>query len=184
MNYASVLFSEIFQEFDKVKNREQRIAVLQKYGQNPWFREFLNYAFNPRIIFDIIKIPTYKAAVEPAGLCFSTLSNEMRRLYIFILGHPKRTAKLDAKKEERILSVLLGSIHKDEAALLVKCFKKDLGVKYLTPSLVKEAFPKMPFVLEVEPAVVKDAFGHITKEVIEGSLHVKKIKTTGATIKV
>jgi hypothetical protein len=178
MNYASVLFSEIIEEFDKQKNREARLTVLRKYGQNVWFKEFLNYAFNPKIHFDIAQIPDYKPAVEPAGVCYANLSNEMRRLYIFISGHPKRTAKLDARKEARILNALLGSIHKEEAALLVKCFKKDLEVRYLTPSLVKEAFPDLPFVL---PQATEEAS---IKEVAVETVKTKKIKTTGATIKV
>jgi hypothetical protein len=172
MNYASVLFNEIIEEFDKARNREQRVAVLQKYGKNIWFKEFLNYAFNPKIHFDISQIPNYKPAVEPAGVCYSSLSNEMRRLYIFISGHPKRTAKLDAKKEARILNAVLGSVHKDEAALLVKCFKKDLEVRYLTARLVKEAFPELPFeVVTTEP--VSPPKGEA-----------KVVKTEGATIKV
>jgi hypothetical protein len=173
MNYASVLFSEIFEEFSKQKNRENRLAVLRKYGQNVWFKEFLNYTFNPKIQFDIIQIPNYRPAVEPAGVCYSNLSNEMRRLYIFIVGHPKRTAKLDARKEARILNALLGSIHKEEAELLVKCFKKDLEIPYLTPSLIKEAFPAMPFEL---PQTVAEPAVEVSK--------VKKIKTTGGTVKV
>jgi hypothetical protein len=154
MNYASVLFHEIFEEFGKAKNRETRIAVLQKYGKNIWFKEFLNYAFNPKIHFDITQVPAYKPALEPAGMNFSSLSNEMRRLYIFIAGHPKRTAKLDVRKEARILNALLSSVHKEEAALLVKCFKKDLEVRYLTARLVKEAFPTLPFEV-AEPVATK-----------------------------
>jgi len=176
MNYASVLFSEIFEEFDKAKNREQRLAVLQKYGKNIWFKEFLNYAFNPKIHFDITQIPDYKPAVEPAGICYSNLSNEMRRLYIFIVGHPKRTAKLDPRKEARILNALLGSIHKEEAALLVKCFKKDLDIRYLTPSLVKEAFPTLPF--ELPQATVE------AKEPVVEPSKIKKVKTSGGTVRV
>lgn len=177
MNFASILFNEIFDEFSKQKNRENRLAVLRKYGQNIWFKEFLNYAFNPKITFDIAKIPNYRPAVEPAGVCYSNLSNEMRRLYIFIVGHPKRTVKLPAVKEERILNALLGAVHKEEAALLVKCFKKDLEIPYLTPSLVKEAFPAMPFVLaESEPVAAKVEVVEVPK--------VKKIKTAGRIIKV
>lgn len=170
MKHANVLFSEIFQEFDKAKSREQRIAVLQKYGQNVWFLQFLNYAFNPKIQFDIAQIPTYPPSQDPAGLTISTLSNEMRRLYIFIVGHPKRTAKLDAKKEARILYTLLTSLHKDEAALLVKCFKKDLEIKYLTPLLVKEAFPSLPFAL---PEPVTEV----------GPPKMNKVRTPGLTVK-
>ncbi len=144
--YHNMLFSEIFSEFDKAKTRETRIAVLQKYGtDNVWFREFLNYAFNPRIVFDITKVPDYPVSHDPAGLTISTLNNEMRRLYIFIVGHPKRTVKLDQRKEQHILYTLLTSLHKDEAALLVGLFRKKLGVKFLTARTVKDAFPSMPF---------------------------------------
>lgn len=171
MNYASVLFHEIFAEFDKARTREARIAVLHKYGRNIWFKEFLNYAFNPKIHFDITQIPNYKPAVEPAGVNYSNLSNEMRRLYIFISGHPKRTSKLDVKKEARILNALLGAVHKEEAELLVKCFKKDLEVRYLTSRLVKEAFPELPFEVAnaVEPA---------------SKAEVKVVETKGATVTV
>jgi hypothetical protein len=152
MSNGNVLYSEIFAEFDKANGREARIAVLRKYGNtNVWFREFLNYAFNPKIMFDVSQVPNYKPAVEPAGLNYTYLNHELRRLYIFIVGHPKRIAKLDARKEERILNALLGALHKDEAALLVKLFSKKLDIKYLSPRLVKEAFPNMPFTVEDKP---------------------------------
>ncbi len=185
MNYASVLFHEIFDEFNKAKNRDQRIAVLQKYGRNIWFKEFLNYSFNPKIHFDISQIPNYKPAVEPAGVCYSNLSNEMRRLYIFIVGHPKRTAKLDAKKEARILNALLGAVHKEEAELLVKCFKKDLEIKYLTARLVKEAFPTLPFDLPQAPVELAPIDVVVKDEVVSAPVEkVKRVKTTETTIKV
>lgn len=178
MKFSNVLFSEIFDEFNHANGREARIAVLHKYGSNVWFREFLNYAFNPRIQFEITEVPIYKPAVEPAGLNFTSLSNEMRRLYIFILGHPKRVAKLDAKKEARILNVLLSSLHKDEAELLVKLFTKSLGIKYLTARLVKEAFPTMPFEVAVQVGVeVPCPPGTVSP--IE-----KVVRTKGATVKV
>lgn len=153
MKYANMLFSEIFAEFSHVDGRENRLAVLRKYGTtNKWFCEFLNYAFNPKIQFDITQVPQYKPSADPAGLNITYLNNEMRRLYIFIVGHPKRTAKLDARKEARILNALLGSLHKDEAALLVKLFQKKLEIKYLTSRLVKEAFPFMPYEVSQAPA--------------------------------
>jgi hypothetical protein len=158
MNYSNVLFSEIVTEFSKCRDRAKRLEVLRKYGANRWFLEFLNYAFNPRIQFDIGVIPNYKPAVEPAGLNYASLTNEVRRLYIFIIGHPKRTTKLDAKHESRLLHALLSSLHRDEAALLVKLFQKDLDVPYLSARLVKEAFPQLPFQVNdpiVEPPIEK-----------------------------
>lgn len=153
--FTNMLFSEIFAEFDKKYNREGRLEVLRKYGNdNIWFREFLNYAFNPKIRFEFAAIPEYTPSVDPAGLQITTLNNELRRLYIFIVGHPKRVTKLDSKKESRILYTLLTSLHKDEAALLVGLLNKKIGVRYLTAKLVKEAFPGMPF--EVEAPVEEE----------------------------
>ena len=63
---AEKLYSEIFEEFDKAKNKQERLAVLRKYD-HPRFREFLNCAFNPHIKFDV-EIPPYRPAIEPAGL--------------------------------------------------------------------------------------------------------------------
>ncbi len=149
--YTNMLFSEIFIEFTGKTNREDRIEVLRKYGnENVWFRTFLNYAFNPKIKFDIHGIPEYKPSHDPAGLSITTLNNEMRRLYIFIEGHPKRVMKLDPKKEARILSALLISLHRDEAALLVGLLQKNLNVKYLTAKTVKDALPTMPFEIVTE----------------------------------
>jgi hypothetical protein len=39
------------------------------------------------------------------------------------------------------MAVILESLHKDEADLMVRCLKKDLGIPFLTTKLVKEAFP-------------------------------------------
>lgn len=136
---AEKLYSEIFDEFNEATSKAERLAVLRKYD-HPRFREFLNYAFNPNVKFDVV-IPNYRPAVEPAGLNFAYLSSEVTKLYRFIIGHPKRPANISPEKQKSLLVVVLESLHKDEAALLVKCMKKDLEVKYLTLNLVLEAFP-------------------------------------------
>jgi len=71
------------------------------------------------------------------------LDIEVPRLYRFIPGHPKLDgAVLDEKKKKSLLTSTLESLHKDEAELLVKAItKKDLGVKFLTPRLIKDAYP-------------------------------------------
>jgi hypothetical protein len=40
-----------------------------------------------------------------------------------------------------LLAVLLETLYHEEAEILVKIIKKDLGIKYLTDKIVKEAFP-------------------------------------------
>ena len=141
MMSSEKLYSEIFEDFDKCKNKEERIGVLRK-NFHPRFAEFLQMAFHPNIEFDV-PIPNYRPATEPAGLNFSYIDTEISKMYRFIKGHPKRPEGLTPHKQTSILLVILESLHKDEAELLVKLFRKDLGVKYLTLNLVKEAYPTL-----------------------------------------
>jgi hypothetical protein len=133
------LFSEIFEEFDLAETRSQKIAVLKKYD-HPRFRDFLAISMNPSFEFDV-EVPNYRPAPEPAGLNYAYLDTEVPRLYRFIKNHPKRTSNITPEKQKSLLTVVLESLHKDEADLLVRCIKRDLNIKFLTPKLVKEAFP-------------------------------------------
>lgn len=138
---ANLLYSEIFAEFDKATTREDRVAVLRKNADHR-FTDFLTIVFNPNYIFDVVP-PVYRPSVEPAGLNFAYLDSEIPKLYRFIKGHPQRSPDLKEQKQKQLLVVILEALHKDEAALMVKMFKKDLGIKYLTPKIVKESFPNI-----------------------------------------
>ena len=137
------LFSEILEEFESSATRAEKIAVLRKYD-HPRLRDFLAITYNPDIVYDV-EIPVYRNAVEPAGLNFTYLDVEVPKLYRFIKNHPKsQGVEIEPRRKKQLLVVVLESLHKDEAALLVKSIKdKDLGVKYLTPKLIKEAFPEI-----------------------------------------
>lgn len=136
---AEKLYSEIFEDFDKCTTRNERVALLRKYD-NPRFRSFLQTAFLAGIEFDV-KVPNYRPAVEPAGLNFTYLDNEMDKIYRFLKNHPSRPEGLTPEKQSSLLVVILESLHKDEAELFVKLIHRDLQVKFLTANLVKEAFP-------------------------------------------
>lgn len=136
---AEKLYSEIIEEFEKAETKQQRVAILRKYD-HPRFRTFLQAAFNPNIEFDV-PIPNYRPAVEPAGMNFAYLDAEMSKMYRFVKNHPARPKGLTADKQRQLLLVVLESLHKDEAALLVKVIQKKLEVKFLTPNLINEALP-------------------------------------------
>ena len=138
------MYSEIFAQFGLLKTEAERIALLQKYGTFN-FKEFLNYAFNPRIKFDVKGIPPYKPSIMPVGLSESYLHHEVRKLYMFIPVHSKYRAKLNEHREQTILRDVLSALHPTEADLLIKTIQKTLKVKNLTPGLIKKAFPEMPF---------------------------------------
>ena len=135
------LYSEILKEFDEAKTRPDKIQVLRKYD-NERFREFLKYSFDPQIEFDVVLPEKYRPAVEPAGLNYSYLHIEVPRLYRLIKNHPKRPIAYQGKKPTQDILVLLESLHKDEAILLVKMIQKNLGVKYLTDKIIEEAYGK------------------------------------------
>jgi hypothetical protein len=136
---ANKLYSEILEEFSTAEGKNSKISVLRKYGDHR-FKQFLFAAFHPKIIFDV-EVPKYRPALEPAGLNYTYLDSEISKMYRFIKGHPKRPPTLSPEKQRQLLLVVLESLHKDEADLFVKLIKKDLGVKFLTPKLVEEAFP-------------------------------------------
>ncbi len=136
------LYSEIFEEFEKATTKQERINVLRREGDER-FRFFLQLVFNPAIEFDIIMPHIYRPAKEPAGLNFAYLDTEMPRMYRFIKNHPMRPPEFTAEKTTQLILVMLESLHRDEAAILIKVFQKDFKVKQLTANLVKEAFPDL-----------------------------------------
>ena len=138
---SNLLYSEIFTEFEKATTREDRISVLRKNSDHR-FKDFLTIVFNPNYVFDV-QPPAYRPSTEPAGLNFAYLDSEIPKLYRFIKDHPQRSADLKEKKQKQLLVVILEALHKDEADLMVRMFKKDLGIKYLTPKIVKESFPNI-----------------------------------------
>jgi hypothetical protein len=137
------LYSEILEMFTKAETRKEKINVLKKF-EHPTFKEFLNYSFNPEIVFDV-EIPEYKASFDPAGLNVLYLDDEIKRTYRFIVGHPKRSPTLKPSKQKELLLILLESLHKDEADLYVRMLKKDLKIPFLTKKLLKEVYPDLPF---------------------------------------
>lgn len=137
---SSKLYSEILQEFDEAPTRKEKLEVLRK-NFTPRFAEFLQHAFSENVKFDVQIPKSYKVNPEPAGMTMTTLHIEMPKLYRFIEGHPKRAAGLNGTKQQNLFINTLESLHKDEAVLLIKLVKKDLGVKFLTANLVREAYP-------------------------------------------
>jgi hypothetical protein len=133
------LFSEIFAEFEQAETRADKMNILRKYW-HPSLKDFLEYALNPNIIFDVIPPENWRPAVEPAGLNITYLDMEVPRLYRFIKNHPKRTSGLTPQKQTQLIKVVLEALHPSEAELLLKLVKKNLGVKGLTVKLIQDTF--------------------------------------------
>src|SRR5210317_70574 len=111
-----LLFSEIFEQIELAVNKEERIKILQKNESNS-LKEFFRLLYDENIQFDV-DIPKYRPAIEPAGLNFTYLHTEVKKLYRYVKGDP-RADVLTQKKKQDLLSITLESLHKDEAELLV-----------------------------------------------------------------
>jgi hypothetical protein len=133
------LMSEIFEEIEKAETKQEKMELIRKYW-HPSMKLFLEYAFNPHIVFDTNVPDKWRPAVEPAGLNVTYLSTEVTKLYRFIKNHPERPRELTPEKQTRLLAIVLESLHPSESELLIKLMKKNLGVKGLTPKLIKESF--------------------------------------------
>jgi len=136
------LYSEIFNEFEKVTTKQEKINILRREGDER-FRFFLQLAFNPAIEFDIALPEKYRPAVEPAGLNFAYLDTEMPKMYRFIKNHPMRPPGFTTEKTTQQLLVMIESLHRDEAAIILDVLQKKFKVKQLTANLIKEAFPDL-----------------------------------------
>ena len=105
------LYSEILEEFESSATRAEKIAVLRKYD-HPRLRDFLAITYNPDIVYDV-EIPSYRDAVEPAGLNFTYLDVEVPKLYRFIKNHPKsQGVEIEPRRKKQLLVVVLESLHK------------------------------------------------------------------------
>ena len=136
------LYSEIFEEFEKATTKQERINILRREGDER-FRFFLQLVFNPAIEFDIVLPHMYRPAKEPAGLNFAYLDTQMPKMYRFIKNHPMRPEGFTAEKTTQQILVMLESLHRDEAAIILKILKKEFKIKNLTANLVREAFPDL-----------------------------------------
>jgi len=133
------LYSEIIEEFTMMPTKKDRISILKMY-ESQRFKTFLEYCFDPSIVFDVT-ISEYKPSVMPIGLHGTSIDIEMSKLYRFIEDHPKRSQNFKGKRQQNMFTEILENLYKDEAELLIRMVKKDLRVPYLTPILLKEVYP-------------------------------------------
>jgi hypothetical protein len=131
---------EVFEEFEKAPNREERINVL-KNNRTYALECVLRGTFTPSIRYVFDEIPNYKKSDAPAGLGYSSIHQELGRVYLFEKNNPRVAPTLTLERKKVILAQMLESMEEKEAAVFAGMFMKKLPVKGLTYKLVQEAFP-------------------------------------------
>ena len=135
---------EIFDEFEQAKTKKDKIDVLRR-NVNYALRNVLQGTFNPNIQFIFEKIPNYKVSDAPVGLGYSTIHQELGRVYLFEKNNPKVSPQLTQKRKEEILIQVLESLEAREAEVYANMIMKKQNVKGLDKKIVKEAFPEIDF---------------------------------------
>lgn len=136
-----LMFHEMVDNIAKCNNKQQVINLLQEYSNSyNGFKNFLQAAYSPRVEFEV-PIPNYRPAPEPEGLNWALLENEALKLYRFVKNHPSKPKGLNGPKQKELLVVVLESLHKKEAELLVKAMTKQLTIPNLNEEIINECFP-------------------------------------------
>ena len=132
---------EIFDEFTKASTKQDKINVLAS-NWTPTLKLVMQLAFRPDIAWKVPgKYPdNYRKPDTAPGISFSTLNLELKRLYLFQQGNPK-AEQLTERRRNELLLILLESLEPREADVIIGIFKKDLGVKGLTPKFIKDNIP-------------------------------------------
>ena len=133
---------EIFEEYEKVSTKEERIAVLRR-NQNFALKSVLKGTYDPNVNFTINKVPLYKPSDAPIGLGYTTIHTELDRTYLFEVNHPRTATNLSDKRKEQILIQMLEAMEKREAEVIMNMLLKKQKVKGLNAEIVKEAFPDL-----------------------------------------
>jgi hypothetical protein len=135
-----ILICEIFEEFAKAVTKDQRIAVLRKYESEP-LKTVLRNTYHPHIVYLVDRVPAYKPSPFPRGMTGNNIGKELKMVYLFQRGNPKRPPALTEKRMLQILTQILEGLEKDEAPIFMNMLLKDLRVPGLDAALVQEAFP-------------------------------------------
>jgi hypothetical protein len=133
------LMSEIATKVNNAKDKPRKLKVLKDHDSVP-LRQVLKGAFHPDIKWLLPKgdVP-YTPNDAPLGTDHTILSQEAKRLYLFIKGADNTITQ---NKRETLFIQMLEGLSAEEARFLITVVNKRVNNEYkgFTANLVKEAF--------------------------------------------
>lgn len=139
MIYRREVF-EIFEEFNKANNKQERTQVLKKYANVNAFMDVLRGTFDESLRFNLPPGEPPYTPNKPESVP-STLLKRYRDFAYFVKGG--QGDKLPAFKRENKFISCLESIHPKDAEVVVRMVAKQAPVKFLTKKLIQEVFPNL-----------------------------------------
>ena len=133
------LYSEIAMKVNNAKDKPRKLKVLKDHDSIA-LRQVLRGAFDPKIEWALPKgeVP-YSVNDAPIGTDHTVLSQEAKRLYLFVKGGDN---SIKQSQKELLFIQLLEGLSAEEAEFLVAVVNNKINNKYkgFTANLVKEAF--------------------------------------------
>ena len=133
------LFSEIATRVNNAKDKPRKLKVLQE-NDTQAFRQVCRAAFDTKVkwLLPNGNVP-YTVNEAPLGTEHTLLSNEAKRLYLFVDGGD---TVISQTKRETLFVQLLEGLSAEEAAFLITVKDQKVNNEYkgFTANLVKEAF--------------------------------------------
>lgn len=134
---------EIINECKAANSIEQVLDIIRVNANNNILRQVLYYTYHPKAKWYINEFPSnYKKPDTLPGVSISNLYSEIRRLYLFQVGHPTADGLNETRRNELLLQTLEG-MEPEEANVFVNIMKGDLGIKGLDYTQIQKVFPNL-----------------------------------------
>jgi hypothetical protein len=88
-------------------------------------------------------MPEYKSSDAPIGLGYSTIHQELDRIYLYEKNNPRVSPNLSNDRKKQLLIQTLECLEEKEAKIFANMLLKKQEVKGLNATIVKEAFPEL-----------------------------------------
>ena len=138
----NLLLSEVLEQADKLKSKEEKIDFLRRHGA-PAYKGVLRINFDESVSMNLPEgePPFKKEGGKPIGYQETNLIQEFRRFYIWL--DPNQN--LPKIRKEKLFIEMLEGLHVSEAEVLCLAKDRQLHKKYksLNYDLVREAFPDL-----------------------------------------
>lgn len=163
-----VYISEMLNQIDKAKSRNDKAAILKKYKANRFFMSVLWNNFNrypPFFVESEKDLPDIKCDDGPLGCTPGSLYNAARTFYTLRTNHP-----CSHEKKMKIYISTYQGLHKDEAKIYKDVILGRLKVNGLTEKLIREVFPNLlPPILESPKKKTKPKEEEPQEKKVDGS---------------
>jgi hypothetical protein len=133
---------EVLKECREAKTVTDKLVVLSE-NDNPTLRQIIQHTYHPQAKWYVNDWPAeYKPIDTLPGMSMTNMYSELRRVYLFQVGHPTADAMTVEKRNELLVNILEG-MEPEEAKVFINIFKGDLdigleldAIKYLYPGLI------------------------------------------------